>query len=84
MRNPEQLRGLAEEYVRDLALTPELGALEDPIRYALEAARRRLETTEDAEAATEVLSELAEIAREIEAELAEARRRAEEDAREEP
>jgi len=50
----------------------------------LEAARHRLETTEDAEAATEVLSELAEIAREIEAELAEARRRAEEDAREEP
>src|SRR5438876_735411 len=50
----------------------------------LEEARRRLETTEDAEAATEVLSELAEIAREIETELAEARRRAEEDAREEP
>ena len=40
MRNPEQLRGLAEEYVRDLALTPELGALEDPIRYALEAGKR--------------------------------------------
>ncbi|TMK94492.1 MAG: polyprenyl synthetase family protein [Actinobacteria bacterium] len=40
VRNPEQLRGLAEEYVRDLALTPELGALEDPIRYALEAGKR--------------------------------------------
>jgi hypothetical protein len=50
----------------------------------LEEARRRLESTQDAEAATEVLSELAEIAREIETELAEARRRAEEDAREEP
>ena len=49
----------------------------------LEDARRRLETTDDVEAATEVLSELAEIARQIEAELAEARRRAEEDAREE-
>ena len=49
----------------------------------LEEARRRLETTDDVEAATEVLSELAEIARQIEAELAEARRRAEEDAREE-
>ena len=42
----------------------------------LEEARRRLESTQDAEAATEVLSELAEIAREIETELAEARRRA--------
>src|ERR671935_204586 len=50
----------------------------------LEAARQRLETTEDAEAAVEVMSELAEIARQIETELAEARRRAEEDAREEP
>ena len=50
----------------------------------LEEARRRLESTQDAEAATEVLSELAEIAREIETELADARRRAEEDAREEP
>ena len=49
-----------------------------------EALVQRLETTEDVEAATEVLSELAEIARQIEAELAEARRRAEEDAREEP
>jgi hypothetical protein len=49
----------------------------------LEAARRQLETTDDVEAATEVLSELAEIARQIETELADARRRAEEDAREE-
>ena len=49
----------------------------------LEEARRRLEATDDVEAATEVLSELAEIAREIETELAEARRRAEEGAREE-
>jgi poly(A) polymerase Pap1 len=49
----------------------------------LKEAGRRLESTQDAEAATEVLSELAEIAREIETELAEARRRAEEDARDE-
>ena len=40
MRNPEELRGLAEEYLRDLALTPELGALEEPIRYAVESGKR--------------------------------------------
>ena len=40
MRNPEELRGLAEEYLRDLALTPELGALEEPVRYALESGKR--------------------------------------------
>src|SRR5207247_10198265 len=38
--NPEELRGLAEEYLRDLALTPELGALEEPIRYAVESGKR--------------------------------------------
>ena len=40
MRNPEELRGLAEEYLRDLALTPELGALEESIRYAVESGKR--------------------------------------------
>jgi geranylgeranyl pyrophosphate synthase len=40
VRNPEELRGLAEEYLRDLALTPELGALEEPVRYALESGKR--------------------------------------------
>jgi len=40
VRNPEELRGLAEEYLRDLALTPELGALEEPIRYAVESGKR--------------------------------------------
>jgi geranylgeranyl diphosphate synthase type II len=40
VRNPEELRGLAEEYLRELALTPELGALEESIRYALEAGKR--------------------------------------------
>jgi len=40
VRNPEELRGLAEEYLRDLALTPELGALEESIRYAVESGKR--------------------------------------------
>ena len=66
-------RGLAESRAQAQALV-----------QRLEETRRRLESTQDAEAATEVLSELAEIAREIETELAEARRRAEEDAREKP
>jgi geranylgeranyl diphosphate synthase type II len=40
VRNPEELRGLAEEYVAELALTPELGALEEPIRYAVASGKR--------------------------------------------
>jgi geranylgeranyl diphosphate synthase, type II len=40
VRNREELRGLAEEYLRELALTPELGALEEPIRYAVESGKR--------------------------------------------
>ena len=40
MRSPEELRALAEEYVRDLALTPELGALEEAVRYGLEGGKR--------------------------------------------
>ena len=40
MRSPEELRALAEEYVRDLALTPELGALDEAVRYALEGGKR--------------------------------------------
>ena len=40
MRSPEELRDLAEEYLRDLALTPELGALEEAVRYALESGKR--------------------------------------------
>jgi hypothetical protein len=59
-----------------------LGRAEELLRR-LEAARAQLETTEDAETAIEILSELAEIARQIETELAEARRRTEEDAHEE-
>ncbi len=46
----------------------------------LEAARSRLELTNDAEAAIEILGELAELAKEVEAELQRARRAAETDA----
>ena len=46
----------------------------------LEAARARLESTDDPEQAIEVLQELADLAREIEAELQRARRAAEADA----
>jgi hypothetical protein len=42
----------------------------------LEAARARLESTDDPEAAIEVLSELSELAREVEAELTRAKREA--------
>jgi hypothetical protein len=55
---------------------------EDSLRRAeelldkLEAARARLESTEDPEAAIEVLSELSELAREVEAELTRAKREA--------
>jgi len=40
----------------------------------LEGARERLESTEDPEAAIDILGELAEIARQVEAELERARR----------
>jgi hypothetical protein len=55
---------------------------EDSLRRAeellekLEAARTRLETTEDPEAAIEVLAELSELAREVEVELTRAKREA--------
>jgi hypothetical protein len=55
---------------------------EDSLRRAeelldkLEAARARLESTEDPEAAIEVLSELSELAREVEVELTRAKREA--------
>jgi hypothetical protein len=52
---------------------------EDSLKRAeelLEAARTRLEETEDPEAAIEVLSELSELAREVEAELSRAKREA--------
>ncbi len=46
----------------------------------LEAARQRLEETEDPEQAIEVLQELADLAKEVEAELQRARQAAETDA----
>ena len=40
MRSPEELRALAEAYVAELALTPELGELQQAIRYAAEGGKR--------------------------------------------
>jgi geranylgeranyl diphosphate synthase type II len=40
-RQPEELRQLVEGYLAELALTPELGALESPVRYALGGKRVR-------------------------------------------
>jgi geranylgeranyl pyrophosphate synthase len=40
MRNPDELRALAEAYVGDLALTPELGALQEALRYASAGGKR--------------------------------------------
>src|SRR5216684_3064424 len=40
MRSPEQLRVLVEGYLGDLALTPELGAQADSLRYALTGGKR--------------------------------------------
>ena len=42
MRNPEELRDLAEGYLGELALTPELGGLEDAVRYALAGGGKRI------------------------------------------
>jgi geranylgeranyl pyrophosphate synthase len=40
MRSPDELRGLVEEYVADLALTPELYGQADSVRYALVGGKR--------------------------------------------
>src|SRR5947208_9525511 len=40
MRSPDELRALAEAYVGDLALTPELGALQESLRYAAAGGKR--------------------------------------------
>jgi geranylgeranyl pyrophosphate synthase len=40
MRSPEELRELAEAYLSDLALTPELHGQADSVRYALEGGKR--------------------------------------------
>jgi geranylgeranyl pyrophosphate synthase len=42
MRTPEELRELTEEYLTQLALTPELGDLEGAVRYALEGGGKRV------------------------------------------
>ena len=40
MRSPDELRALVEEYVGDLALTPELHGQADAVRYALVGGKR--------------------------------------------
>ena len=40
MRSPDELRSLVEEYVADLALTPELHGQADSVRYALAGGKR--------------------------------------------
>src|ERR671931_647956 len=40
MRNPDELRALVEDYVGDLALTPELHGQADSVRYALVGGKR--------------------------------------------
>src|SRR5829696_10338740 len=40
MRGPDELRGLVEEYLGDLALTPELHGQSEAIRYALVGGKR--------------------------------------------
>jgi geranylgeranyl diphosphate synthase type II len=42
MRGPDELRARVEEYLGELALTPELGGLEEPVRYALAGGGKRI------------------------------------------
>jgi geranylgeranyl pyrophosphate synthase len=42
MRRPDALRALAEDYIGDLALTPELADLGEPMRYALAGGGKRI------------------------------------------
>jgi geranylgeranyl diphosphate synthase type II len=42
MQGPDELRDLADAYLRDLALTPELGGLGASMRYTLEAGGKRI------------------------------------------
>jgi geranylgeranyl diphosphate synthase, type II len=42
MRAPDELRELTEEYLADLALTPELSGLETALRYALDGGGKRI------------------------------------------
>jgi geranylgeranyl diphosphate synthase type II len=42
MHTPEELLGTVERYVEELALTPELGGLAEPMRYALAGGGKRI------------------------------------------
>ena len=42
MLTPDELRGLVESYLGDLALTPELGGLSAAVRYALSSGGKRI------------------------------------------
>jgi geranylgeranyl diphosphate synthase, type II len=42
LRPPDELRALVEAYLGELAFTPELGALEEALRYPLEAGGKRV------------------------------------------
>src|SRR5688500_4710082 len=42
MRTPDELRGAVEAYLGSLTFAPELGALEDALRYALESGGKRV------------------------------------------
>jgi geranylgeranyl diphosphate synthase type II len=42
MRAPDELRALVERYLDELALTPELGTLAEPLRYALDGGGKRI------------------------------------------
>ena len=42
LRSPEELRALVEGYLGELAFTPELGRLEEALRYPLEAGGKRV------------------------------------------
>ena len=41
-RSPDELRALVEGYLGELAFTPELGALEEVLRYPLESGGKRV------------------------------------------
>ena len=41
-RTPDELRGLVEDYLVELALQPELGSLEEPMRHALSGGGKRV------------------------------------------
>ena len=42
LRAPDELRGLVEGYLSELAFTPELGGLEEAVRYPLESGGKRI------------------------------------------